>query len=221
MSGRSIEHEELANIDCLAFCEQHSIAWLDVMARFNHNTSVYKTALSSFLSDLGRYQTQLQDKGSLSNSGLFKASMHTLKGVASSLGFYNIADTATSIEQRVKHGDDIRLIEECAVLREQIAYAEGCVPLLIELIEREFEQTLNEDTTAGHQLDACNLREELEVLLKEIQSNKMDSMNTLNRIKNELSQLSRDETYKLSTALNNLKFKEAQEIVTNLLVLGD
>ncbi|MCZ2721495.1 response regulator [Marinomonas sp. 15G1-11] len=200
--------------ETLKLCQHYNIAWEEVMARFNQNKDIYKRSLESFMNDIKICHAELIGDSEETNVEKLKPMMHMLQGSSASLGFNDLAECAKSIDTLLLKDKLKGLDRHLTMLMKHISEAEYVIPKLIHLLE---EKVAPLATVNSFENPSIGLYNSLKLLLKEVSSNNMQSIDTFQNMMSELSVFYPTETKSLDEALNKLRFKDVQVIINTLL----
>lgn len=95
--------------------------WQDIMSRFGDNRDAYRAALAVFLPEANRLLDSLHGHIGAMNWGAARRDLHTIKGVAATVGAVRLAALAARLEEVLKtepgglHVGDLAVVKEAAV----------------------------------------------------------------------------------------------------------
>ncbi|KXI27033.1 response regulator [Paraglaciecola hydrolytica] len=195
--------------DIVSFCDKHKIDFKNAMALFNNLESVYLKTLILFRSDLLRYIEQLENASTSHND--LKMTFHTLKSTAATFGFIDLTDFAKEQEKIVlgitsEDFDIVQFQSNIDTLKDALQK----VNTLITLLGKDEEQI---DVS---QENECEFDKEYAQLKDEISNFNMHAIDTFQTIACPLKSLSPALADQLISAINKLKFQDANEILLKI-----
>ncbi|GAB3476394.1 response regulator [Marinomonas epiphytica] len=208
-----LEHKDLPHnieTEALSFCEKHNIDLLDAMERFNFMSHIYLRSLELFKADL------IESANTLSNKNIeveeLKMLLHTLKSTSGSLGFSKLSKSSKNLEKNISD------LSSITPFSQDISDLKKLLETSFEQVER-LERLLSDEsinTQAVVALDRTDFNERYQNLKTEVSSFNMHALDTFQEIALTLKSLSPELTEDLIKALNTLKFKDAEAIMTSL-----
>ncbi|MFQ3261686.1 response regulator [Reinekea sp.] len=192
----------------IEFCNNHEIDIEKALERFNQLPEVYDRALTLFINDLDGYIAQLSSFD-LSREDLVLI-FHTLKGIASSLGFNRLAELAQNQEKELAEwvSGSQRSDAQLEVINDFNTAYDNAVSL-----KNMLTTTVVTDRDTSLDIDSDEFLMQFKLLKQEVASFNMHAIETFQSIIEPLKALSPEITDKMIGAINELKFKYAEELI--------
>ncbi|HJW03516.1 MAG TPA: CHASE domain-containing protein [Azospira sp.] len=184
------------------------------LARLDHNRPLFAKLVRQFAQDQGALLSRAFQSLRQGDRDLAGRELHTLKGVAATLGAQALAHTIAETEARLKAGtgaaEDDQLFER---LRQQLAEAVQCLGTVAETFEPEAE--------AGSQSppDQAQVIDYLEELATLLAANNMRALDVHATLKREAGGMLGEHLAALDEAIGKLDFLAAGEKTANLIAL--
>lgn len=193
----------------------HNLPGIDLaqgLARVDGNTMLYTRVLQMFVTDytsIGhRIETALNDNKLASVEGL----VHTVKGVAGTIGAQGLAKAALALEKCTKKEKQIH--EELAQFKEVLQLTMSSLatlPCITQSVE-----TTNKKNQSGDDEKIANLFTELQTMLSE---KNFQVESKWQQLKTLLQTVPEKKRLQLDYAISNAEFERALEILTEIIYL--
>ncbi|CAB3793240.1 CHASE domain-containing protein [Pararobbsia alpina] len=128
--------------------------------RFGNDRILYERELANFVPECQRLLNELQEHAARGDTGRMAASLHSIKGVAASLGALSMAQLAGTIEQRIKQASLSNHVVSRTVLSELHALLESSHGGLAEALSSLTDRAAEVETDSGmpiHRMDRAKL----------------------------------------------------------------
>jgi CheY-like chemotaxis protein len=203
-----------------------SVAEVDLnaaLSRLGGKQDVYRRMLTIFLSDLQAMPVQLlgfaQNMAQGAASDDAKRLLHTLKGLAATLGAMALSNEAATAEKIMTASPSAKLVLTTA---EQAGSAitkalPGLQALLAALQQDHPHATDRANAVAAHSLDRPALLAALEAMQRLLETSDMESMNTMAELQQQFGGAIGDEIAALEAAMADLDFDAALPLCKALL----
>ena len=201
-------------------------AGVDLNAALNRlggKQDVYRRMLTTFLSDLQAMPGQLlgfaQNMAQGDAPDHAKRLLHTLKGLAATLGAMALSNEAASAEKIMTASPSAELVLTTAdQAGSAIAKAlPGLQALLAALQQDHSQSTDSANAGAAHSLDRPALLAALQAMQRLLETSDMESMNTMAELQQQFGESLGDEIVELEAAMADLDFDAALPLCKALL----
>jgi CheY-like chemotaxis protein len=179
------------------------------IARVGGNTQVYSKVLLAFAGDMGQVPDQLRNHLAAGDAPLAARELHTLKGLAATVGARHLAQVAAQLEKKVKQGvaqpehDDL-----VRSLRSAIdALAVTLAPVLA--IYRQDQPKATGPTAELAPAEHVQLKQDLEALMRLLNNSDMVAMEVFAMLEQTYGAHLGDALEPLRLAMNDLDFATA------------
>ncbi|VUD42191.1 Signal transduction histidine-protein kinase BarA [Thalassocella blandensis] len=188
-----------------------------LLRRFGNNKSRYRKVLMSFVPEVDRLLNQLVEDKKLDTTDSAVTTLHTIKGVASTMGANLLASMAASLEQQLKQNDAEAMKQNLSQevldeLKNVLLLSNRQLYLLVK--EKSAEKKLNTDEPPK------NLEEwkaKLKSLIRLLETDNLSAIDLAEQIINECPIVSDGRLSELMVQVNRLEYEAAIHTVNALL----
>jgi HPt (histidine-containing phosphotransfer) domain-containing protein len=187
------------------------------IARVGGNTEVYAKVLQAFAADMGRVPGQLATHLSTGDATQAARELHTLKGLAATVGARHLAQLAAQLEKKVKAGVDAA--ERADVVDE----LRSAIAALAVTLEPLLAQTPKSDPTASptaaqlSTAERAQLHHDLRALAQLLKNSDMVAMEVFATVDKNFGPHFGETIEPLRIAMNSLEFEAAEAHCQKLL----
>ena len=200
---------------------EHPPGDLDVagaVARVGGDESIYASVLEAFAQEMVQVPEQLQTHLDAADPVQAARALHTLKGLAATVGARHLSAVAARLEHRAKEGDIAEPAAMVATLREAIdALALALVPVLQRYQQAQAPAGADQAASAASDVDRVRLQEDLQVLITMLKNSDMLAMDVHTRIQRSFGAVLGKDLAPLKQAMDMLDFAAAQAVCEQLL----
>jgi PAS domain S-box-containing protein len=179
------------------------------LARVGGNSQLYSSVLEAFATEIIATPDQLQTQLTAQDNQLAARTLHTLKGLAATVGARHLSQVAAALEKTVK--DESAPYDAGAIvqtLRQAIdALAYKLVPALEKL--QDGAHSVNAANNDNVALDTAQLKHDLHALLHALKNSDMVAMEIFSMVDQTFGPHLKSALDPLRTAMNNLDFVDA------------
>ncbi|WNO60301.1 ATP-binding protein [Rheinheimera sp. MMS21-TC3] len=189
------------------YSTEQSIDFDQALQGLGNSIELYTKVLQQFKLDLGHYLLQLANEQP--DLAAQKLLFHSLKSTAAMLGFNQLAQTASSLEQQLSQSAALITQEQLATVSQQLNLAEEqSRKILLLLTPSPTEKAANFNLT--------ELADSINLLQSQLNSANMAALALFNTLQPSLQQLDSEITQKLAEEMASLAFVAAEKLLVKL-----
>ena len=203
------------------------IAQIDIHAALNRlggKLDVYQRMLRTFVADLSTMPDQLQSYLETGDRVNNHRLLHTLKGLAATLGANTLASAADWAEKQFAVQTNNLGSEHVAIVRQICGEIDAIAPDLERLLlalhaAQEAAAPASEINAPATPPDAQAIRATLEALAEQLKNSDMGAIHTVGQLLKAAPPFAKDQLAALDDAVNNLQFEQALPLCQALLAI--
>jgi HPt (histidine-containing phosphotransfer) domain-containing protein len=189
------------------------------LKRVGGNEAMYRSVLQAFASDVVQVPQRLRDQWAADALAEVSRTLHSLKGVAATVGARHVSAVAAALEKRAKDG--IPAADRDAVLAQLQASIDAVVPVVhdaLAAMQGSEPQTGAQGTRDQDEaLDRVALRHDLEALARMLDASDMVALEAHAAMAQKFSDVLPEAMQPLQEAMAMLDFTQARKICEDLI----